>query len=289
DPRTKSKLAAFFDRWLRTEEIGQLARDAEQFPDFDDRVAADMRASLEEMIDQVVWHGSGDLRELFTTDTLPVNDRLAEFLSIDRPGTGEAFINAAPDTNERAGVVTHPYLLTAFSYYRDTSPIHRGVFLARHVLGRSLMPPPDAVAPLAPDLAPDLTTRERVAHQTSPGQCQSCHVLINDLGFTLESFDAVGRLRRRDAGKPIDTTGGYIDTAGSEVSLAGGRELAHYLAESPDMHRAFISQLFHHTTGEPLQAYPEKTRAELREGFRRHGYGVRWLLAEIATRYALAD
>ena len=86
--------------------------------------------------------------------------------------------------------------MASFAYTATSSPIHRGVFLARSVLGRSLRPPPEAVAPLPPDLHADLTTRERVTLQTKPEACQSCHGMINPLGFTLEHFDAVGRYPR---------------------------------------------------------------------------------------------
>ena len=99
--------------------------------------------------------------------------------------------------------------MAAFAYTATSSPIHRGVFLSRGVLGRTLPAPPAAVAPLAPDLHAGLTTRERVALQTSPKSCQMCHAMINSLGYTLENFDAVGRFRKDEKGKPIDATGTY--------------------------------------------------------------------------------
>ncbi len=45
-------------------------------------------------------------------------------------------------------------------------------------------------------------------------------------GFTLEHFDAVGRFRDEENGKPIDATGGYQTRAGETVKFAGARELA---------------------------------------------------------------
>ena len=57
-----------------------------------------------------------------------------------------------------------------------------------------------------PDLHADLTTRERVTLQTTPEACQMCHAMINPLGFTLEHFDAVGRFRKEEHGKPIDAS-----------------------------------------------------------------------------------
>lgn len=290
DARTRSKLSEFFEHWLRLDHAGKLSRDPARFPDFSDRVAADMRTSLEMHLEEVVWRGDGDLRELFLSEELFVNQRLAEFLGLDAPGGDpERFARVPAETRERAGVVSHPFIVTAFSYYRDTSPIHRGVFLARNVLGRSLRPPPEAVAPLAPELAPDMTTRERVAAQTSPGACQACHVLINDLGFTLENFDAVGRYRDREIGRPIDASGGYIATDGGTVRLAGARDLALFLAESEDVHRSFVTQLFEHVTKQPILAYGVETRERLLAGFRDNQFNIRDLLVEIAVVSARAN
>ena len=128
------------------------------------------------------------------------------------------------DPQQRAGVLTHPYLMAAFAHTTATSPIHRGVFLARGVLGVTLRPPPEAFMPLPESLHPDLTTRERVALQTKPASCQSCHGVINPLGFTLEHFDAVGRYRDQDNGKPIDATGDYQTRSGETVKFDGARD-----------------------------------------------------------------
>lgn len=290
DPRTRSKVAEFFEHWLRLDHVAQLSRDPAAFPDFDERVAADMRASLELLLEDLVWSSSSDLRSLFLTEELFVNARLAKFLGIPAAdGDPEEFVRARIDSSERAGVVSHPYVVTAFSYYRDTSPIHRGVFLARHVLGRSLRPPPEAVAPLAPELAPEMTTRERVATQTSPDACQACHVLINGLGFTLEHFDAVGRFRTEDVGKPIDASGGYIATDGGSVRLGGARDLARFLANSEDVHRSFVTQLIEHVTKQPALAYGVATRERLLADFRAGDFSIRDLLVDVAVTTALHD
>jgi len=79
------------------------------------------------------------------------------------------------DSGERAGVLTHPYLLSSFAYLDTSSPIHRGVLIMRNVLGRTLQPPPQAFTPLPADKLPNLTTRQRVALQTKPEFCNACH------------------------------------------------------------------------------------------------------------------
>ncbi len=110
------------------------------------------------------------------------------------------------DPEKRFGVLTHPLLTSGRSYFATTSPIHRGIFLTRNIFGRTIRPPNDAFAPLSPDLHPDLTTRERVALQTSDQNCQVCHARINGIGFVLENYDAVGRFRATERDKPIDAS-----------------------------------------------------------------------------------
>src|ERR1019366_6547921 len=121
-------------------------------------------------------------------------------------------------------VLTHPFVLANYAYAATSSPIHRGVFLARNVLGVSLRPPPDAFTPLPPELHPDLSTRERITKQTRPKDCRSCHAIINPLGFTLEGFDAIGRLRDKENGKPIDASGSFVTRSGKTESFNGARD-----------------------------------------------------------------
>src|SRR5262249_51455243 len=162
-------------------------------------------------------------------DYLYLNGRLARFygahLAPDAP-----FQKVPLKPGQRAGVLSHPYLLATFAYTQASSPIHRGVFLVRNVLGRSLRPPPDAFAPRRAALHPKLTTRERVALQTRPQSCLACHGVINPLGFTLENFDAVGRYRDKENDRPIDATGAYQTRAGKVVKFTGLGDLATFLA-----------------------------------------------------------
>ena len=141
--------------------------------------------------------------------------------------------------------------------------------------------------PLAEDLHPDLTTRERVMLQTRGENCQACHGLINPLGFTLEHFDAVGRYRERDNGKPVDSTGTYQTRAGEPVTFRGARDLAEFLVKTNEVPASFAERLFHHLAQQPTQAYGPVTLDRLREGFAASGFNIRKLAAEIAVTAAL--
>ena len=286
DDRTTSKLREFFLRWLKIDRVPDLSKDPEKYADFSDSVANDLRTSLELFLDEVLTSDASDFRSLLLSEELYLNGRLAKFYGLELPEDA-AFQKASLDTGERAGVLTHPYLMTGFAYSATSSPIHRGVFVARSVLGRTLRPPPEAVTPLAPQLEPDLTTRDRVALQTSPANCQSCHAMINPLGFTMEHFDTVGRFRKEENGKPIVATGSYRTRQGDTVQFNGVRDLAKFLAESPETHAAFVEQLFHGIIKQPIQAYGVDTKESLREAFVRDNFQIRKLLLQIIATSAL--
>jgi hypothetical protein len=246
-------------------------------------VAADLRTSLEIMLDDLVWR-DGDFRRLFTAEDVPLNGRLAPLYGANLP-VDAPFTPVRLDDGRRGGVLTHPYLLAVLAYPGTSSPIHRGVFLARSIFGNVLRPPQEAFAPLAAEQAPHLTTRERVATQTSGVACQSCHTLINPLGFALEEFDAVGRHRSTeqvgDVAKPVNADGSYQPRVGPAASFRGGRELGGYCAGSHDAQEAFVQALFHAVVTQPVRAWGPDTLERLRSGFEAGGFDIRRLLADI--------
>ncbi len=282
DPRTRAKVREFFLQWLRVEQVPDLSKDPSLYPGFDASVASDLRTSLDLFLDDVVWGESSDYRQLFLADSIYLNGRLANFYGADLP-PDSPFKKVSLDPQERAGLLTHPYLLANFAYTSTSSPIHRGVFIARSLLGRALKPPPIAVAPLAPDLHAGLTTRERVTLQTSPASCMTCHGMINPLGFSLERFDAIGRFRTEEKGKPVDASGMYEPPSGEVTRYNGARQLAETLAASEEVHTAFVEQLFHHMIQQPIRAFGPDLSTQLRRSFAEHNFNIRSLLVEIVT------
>ncbi|MDB5349233.1 MAG: cytochrome c [Planctomycetota bacterium] len=286
DLRTHAKVRAFFLHWLRVEQVPDLSKDAERFPGFDETIASDLRTSLDLFLEDVVWSEASDFRKLLLSDFLFLNGRLAKYYDVELlPDAPFQRVTLYP--GERAGVLTHPYLMAAFAYTSTTSPIHRGVFISRSVLGRSLRPPPEAVAPLAPDLHAGLSTRDRVTLQTSPAACMTCHGRLNPLGFGLEHFDAVGRFREDEKGKPIDSTGIYETLSGGSVPFSGARELAGLLAASEETHTAFVEELFHTVVKQPIRAFGPRALSDLRRSFAANGFNIRKLIVEMIASTAL--
>ena len=287
DLRTRAKVGEFYHHWLQLERLREVAKDAKQFPDFTPEVMTDLRTSLDLFLDQVTWSDASDFRQLLLADTLPLNGRLAKLYGAELPADAP-FQNVPLGAGRLAGILTHPLLMAGFATNSTSSPIHRGVFLARSLLGKRLRPPPDAVTPIDPELQPELTTRERTLLQTRPQACQSCHATINPLGFSLEHYDAIGRFRDAEKGKPIDATGSYQTPAGDSVRFNGARELGEYLARSEEAQSAFIEHLFHALVKQPLRAFGADRPETLRQSFAKNGFSIRSLIVEMVSSSALA-
>jgi cytochrome c553 len=286
DLRAMAKLREFLLQWLRVDQSPEMVKDRKQFPQFDEAIASDLRTSLDLFLQDVIGSTAADFRALLTADSLYLNGRLARFYGA-KLAPAARFQKIGFEPGLRAGVLSHPYLMANFAYTATSSPIHRGVFVSRSLLGRVLRPPPEAVAPIPADLHPDLTTRQRVTLQTKPESCQSCHGMINSLGFTLEHFDAVGRYRDQEKGRTIDATGTYETRKGEVVKVDGVRELAAFLARSEETHSAFVQQLFHYMVKQPIRSYGAQTLPQLRRFFVAHEFNIRKLMTEIVATSAL--
>lgn len=286
DFRARSKLREFLQTWLKMDHVANLSRDPDIFPEFTPEVLSDLRTSLELTLDDLVHAEAPSLMPLLVGKETYLNERLAKVYDVKLPpGSGFRRVTFEPD--RRSGVLSHPFLLTGFAYHRDSSPIHRGVFLFQKVLGRTIRPPADAsFEPLTSEMHPDLTTRERTELQTSPEACRACHRMINGVGFPLEHFDAIGRFREKDGAKPVDATGLYVTREGREVTFNGLLEMAEFFADSPEVHVAFADQLFKHTVKQPVRAYGVDLPERLGEAFRKNDFNIADLLVKIVTTSA---
>ncbi|MEM6473827.1 MAG: DUF1588 domain-containing protein, partial [Planctomycetota bacterium] len=304
DPRLEAKAMEMFFEWLEVDPTHEIAKDQDAFPGFDVELTLELRRSLERSLRDIFWSERCDYRDLFRQSWNWTNTELAEFYgpmfaieqhNEDAGPDDESQISATegtlvpgkPAPEQVFGVLTHPLVTSHLSYYKSTSPIHRGVFLIRRVLGRTLRPPNEAFTPLNPDLHPGLTTRERVELQTGETMCQVCHQKINGLGFALENYDAVGRFRETERGKPIDANGRYVTRTGDEAKFASPKELATFLAENEDAQLAFVERVVEHFAKQPPAAFGPETAAKLLEAFRENDFHIRRLIGEVAVLVAL--
>ena len=286
DPRAKSKMRDFLHHWLHVEEGAEIAKDQKEYPGFDQGVVMDLRTSLDLFAESIVWSEASDYRQLLLSDTILMNERLAKFYG-QKVEAGGGFQPVKMDPDQRGGVLTHPFVLATFSYTKSSSPIHRGVFVTRNILGLMLKPPPMAIAFMDDKFDPSFTMREKVTELTSKPACMSCHVTINPLGFSFERFDAVGRVRSTDNKKPVDPTSDYTTSDGNVIKLTGARDVAVHAAESLSGQTGFVRNLFQEMVKQPPAAYSPELLGQLTQKFRADNFHVRNLAVEVAVVAAL--
>ena len=97
---------------------------------------------------------------------------------------------------------------TANSPGLRTSPVKRGYWVVRRVLGEVIPPPPPVVPELPHDEAKtDLPLRDVLAQHSSNPVCAGCHARFDVFGLAFENFGPVGEARTKDlAGRPVDTS-----------------------------------------------------------------------------------
>jgi hypothetical protein len=133
----------------------------------------------------------------------------------------------------------HGSILTVTSYATRTSPVIRGKWILENILGTPPPPPPPDVPALKDNtVSAKLPVRQRLAQHRADPNCASCHNLMDPVGFSLENFDAVGRWRDLDEGRPVDAAGGLPD--GRQFTGADGLEQG--LLDRPELFVATMTE-----------------------------------------------
>jgi hypothetical protein len=228
-----------------------ISRSATAFPEFTAQTPAAMRTEVLKFLRYVFDQGKG-VAGVFTTPVGFVNAPLAPLYGLPAAGYTNDHQQVELDATQRAGLLTLPGFLSSFAVVDDPDTIRRGVFINQRILCREL-PPPDPNATVLAPLSDGMTNRERVEATTGPGTCgQGCHsTVINPPGFAFEGFDAVGKYRTMDRGKPIDASSAYQFNEGLK-SFTGPIEFSRLLAESPEVHACYVENWMSYVFGHPL-------------------------------------
>ncbi|HZU82213.1 MAG TPA: DUF1592 domain-containing protein [Polyangiaceae bacterium] len=261
----RQTLRAFLHQWMTTGRLATLAKDARFYPAFDQAMAASMSAELDRFYDDVMWSGTGSLRELFTSSRSYVDATLANLYALapvvslqpvapgrlGRAASG-ALVPVDLDPTVRPGILTRAGFLAVHSDADSSGPVARGVFVLQALLCSPPPPPPARVppAPAASDPAVQaLTTRERFAKHVSDPLCAGCHTQIDGIGFGFEEFDGVGAFRRLENGQPVDSSGSIEGIPEIGGGFQGAAELTARLASSRVLAGCFARQAYRYAMG----------------------------------------
>lgn len=163
----------------------------------------------------------GTFEDLFTSNaSFAKTEDLAAIYEVD-VWDGEAPPIPFP-TAERIGLLGRAALLSAATV--STHPILRGVRIRENLMCDELGTPPANVNEIEQDLQAVATTRQRTEDLTSPSSCSGCHSLINGLGFPLEAFDSLGRLRESEMAIDIDGNVSMLPLDLESIPYIGGTQ-----------------------------------------------------------------
>lgn len=249
DWRSQRAIFEFHREWLG---IGGLEDGAAG--DLSPEIARDLRREAELFAREVIRAG-GTLEELLTARWSMLTPRLAEHYGVEATFAGDDFERV--EMPERSGLLTAGGAMTAHGNDSFTRPIFRGLFIRSRLLCQELPPAPSGALEAAErtnqGLTGELSDRERLEAITFANPtCESCHRVMNSVGYGLEAFDELGRFRMHDATGAVVDIGGVIDrvTVPGDITYrtdvdgeyVGAHELGARLAESETVGRCVTRQ-----------------------------------------------
>lgn len=284
DPRAERTVGRFFDEWMELAHLDEVVKDPELYPDFTDDIRERYVDEVRSFVGEVWDHEAASFEVLMTAPWTMADPELAAFYDLPEP-SGPGFSRVERDPAYHAGFLTQGAFLASRARPYESSPVHRGMFVRGNLLCEP-MNPPVGLDITPPDPDPNLTTRERLAEHRADPACAGCHDKLDPPGFALEHFDAVGRFRTTENGRPIDATGELVQT---DVNgpFDGANELAWMLADSHFVHTCFGRQWYRyaHGRGDDLRGDACAVEAAV-DSFRDRDLDIRELIIATTTTEA---
>ncbi len=219
--------------------------------------------------------------ELLKSDHTFLNERLAKHYAIPHVYGSRFRRVELGGEGVQGGLLRQGSVLTVTSYATRTSPVIRGKWILENILGTPPPPPlPNVPALKDNTVSASLSVRERLAEHRRNAPCAGCHRLMDPVGFALENFDAVGRWRTLEEGRPIDATGGLPD--GSRFEGVTGLEQA--LLKRPDLFVGTLAEkLLTYALGRGVEYYDAPAIRKIVRDARAQDYRFSSLFVGIAN------
>ncbi|MCC9608499.1 DUF1592 domain-containing protein [Blastopirellula sp. JC733] len=199
DPKSEALVKNFAGQWLSLREVGANPPAAELFRRYDRHLETSIIAESLGFFREVLQNDLS-VANFIDSDFVVINERLARFYGIDGVEGDELRRVDLPEGVHRGGVLTQASMLSITSNGTRTSPVKRGVWILKNILGTDPGLPVANVGEIAPKVPgiDKATVRQRLEIHRELAQCARCHNKIDPLGFALENFDGSGDWRERE-------------------------------------------------------------------------------------------
>lgn len=284
DPKALAFTKNFAGQWLHFENLfNTVDPDRRKFKDFNDTLRQAMYDEVFTFCDAVLRH-NGRVLDLLDSDYTFVNEPLARLYDI--PGVqGREMRRVKLADNRRGGLTGMGAILAVTSLPQRTSPVLRGKWVLEQLLSAPPPPPPPNVGQLPDDdraIKGDLTFRQRLEQHRAKPACAGCHARMDPLGFGLENFDAIGRWRGDENGKPLDASGLMPDG----TRFTGPAEMRKVLLQEKEMFiRTLCSRLMGYALNRGLEVTDQPTLLRLEETLRKNDYRSEALIVALVQSH----
>ena len=303
-------VANFTDYWLELKELRRDIPDLRLYPEYrlDEYLIASLGEETRAFFTAMVRENF-PATALLATDFVFVNDRLARHYDL-APVEGSRMRRVPlPSGSPYGGLLTQGAIMRVTSNGTTTSPVIRGAWIMKHLVGEPPPPPPPSVPAVEPDIRGAKSIRDLLALHTKEASCATCHARFDPVGLALESFDIMGVWRDRYRGleKGERITG--IDRAGHAFAytvaeavdpsgkLVDGRafkniaELRAILAANPrQLARNLLHQFTAYATGTPVRFSDRADIERILDDCQPTDYRIRDLLRGfVASRIFLGE
>jgi len=171
-----------------------------------------------------------------------------------------------------------------------TSPVKRGYWVVKQILGERIPPPPPDVPELPDNEAEfgELTIRQSLEVHRNHVSCAGCHQRFDSIGLAFEGYGPIGERRDRDlGGRLIETQVDFPAVGGKspQIDQKGLQGLKEYL-ETYRMDQyidTLCRKLLSYSLGRSLQLSDEPLVSDLKVLCLDKKAGFKTLLAEIVA------
>lgn len=259
-PAAALGLAEFYRQLFGVAEMERVEKDATLFEDYDAT-----KRSMTEGFDRFMlaaWDdGDASLQTLLAADYAVLDARLAALYGVTVAGDDWERVDLSG--TGRAGVLTMPAVLAAFSGSREPSIAKRGAMIRRRLLCQDIPDPEPEVFDDLPPVPEGSSGRDYLEMVTADAGCQSCHALINGPGFAFDRFDAIG-----GALQDYDASGELIGTRDVDGTFEDAPALATMLARSAQVQECFVAGQFSYALGRNVEMESSCSLQQALEAFR---------------------
>ena len=291
DSKSDAFVRNFAGQWLGLREVGANPPAADLYPQYDRHLEVSIVDESRAFFAEILKHDLS-VMNFVGSDFVVINERLARFYGIGNVRGDQFRKVAVPDGVHRGGVVTQASVLTITSNGTRTSPVKRGTWVMKNLLGTD----PGLPVANAGDIAPKVpgidkaTVRKRLEIHRQLPQCARCHNKIDPLGFALENFNAAGEWRDQEGfgykgrvnrdDPQIDASSKLPD--GTEITGVDGLRTA--LRQKEDLFlKNLAGKLLTYALGRELGVADQPTVKAAVEHSKKNGYTMRSLLQFIVT------